>query len=88
MSALKIKYKDPHRLKLRATNPRTHSAKQIKQIAASINEFGFINPILTDSADGIIAGHARVEAAKLIGMSDGPRRPSDSSSNPRLCYCR
>jgi DNA modification methylase len=72
MSALTIKYKDPSQLRPRLTNPRTHTAKQIKQIAASIKEFGFINPILTDSADGIIAGHARVEAAKLIGMSDVP----------------
>jgi DNA modification methylase len=72
MSALKIKYKDPSRLRLRVKNPRTHTAKQIKQIATSIKEFGFINPILTDGADGIIAGHARAEAAKLIGMSDVP----------------
>jgi DNA modification methylase len=72
MSALKIKYKDPSQLRPRVKNPRTHTAKQIKQIAASIKEFGFINPILTDGADGIIAGHARVEAAKLIGMSDVP----------------
>src|SRR5439155_20739928 len=72
MSALKIKYKDPRRLRPRLKNPRTHTAKQIKQIAASIKEFGFINPILTDRADGIIAGHARVEAAKLIGMGDVP----------------
>jgi DNA modification methylase len=72
MSPLKIKYQDPGQLKPRAKNPRTHTAKQIKQIAASIKEFGFINPILTDSADGIIAGHARVKAAKQIGMSDVP----------------
>jgi DNA modification methylase len=72
MSALKIKYKDPGRLRPRVKNPRTHTAQQIKQIAASIKEFGFINPVLTDSADGIIAGHARVAAAKLIGMSDVP----------------
>ena len=72
MSGLKIKYKDPSRLRPRVKNPRTHTAKQIKQIAASIKEFGFISPILTDGADGIIAGHARVEAAKLIGISDVP----------------
>jgi DNA modification methylase len=69
---MKITYKDPGQLRPRARNPRTHTAKQIKQIAASIKEFGFINPILTDGADGIIAGHGRVEAAKLIGMSDVP----------------
>lgn len=72
MAALKITYKDPGQLRPRARNPRTHTAKQIKQIAASIKEFGFINPILTDGADGIIAGHGRAEAAKLIGMSDVP----------------
>ena len=72
MAPLKIKYQDPGQLRPRANNPRTHTAKQIKQIAASIKEFGFINPILTDGADGIIVGHARVEAAKLIGMSDVP----------------
>ena len=72
MAALKITYKDPARLKPRARNPRTHTAKQIKQIAASIKEFGFISPVLIDGADGIIAGHGRVEAAKLAGMSDIP----------------
>jgi DNA modification methylase len=72
MAALKITYKDPGQLRPRAKNPRTHTAKQIKQIAASIKEFGFISPILIDGADGIIAGHGRAEAAKLIGMTDVP----------------
>ena len=72
MAALKIKYKNPHQLKPRARNPRTHTAKQIKQIAVSIKEFGFISPVLIDGADGISAGHGRVEAAKLVGMSDVP----------------
>ena len=72
MAALKISYKDPRQLKRRPRNPRTHTAKQIKQIAASIKEFGFISPVLIDGSDGIIAGHGRVEAAKLIGMNDVP----------------
>jgi len=72
MVPLKITYKDPNQLKPRTTNPRTHSAKQIRQIVASIKQHGFINPILTDGADGIIAGHARVEAAKLSGMTGVP----------------
>jgi DNA modification methylase len=72
MAALKITYKDPGQLRPRARNPRTHTAKQFKQLVASIKEFGFISPILIDGADGIIAGHARAEAAKLIGMSDVP----------------
>jgi ParB-like chromosome segregation protein Spo0J len=69
---LTITYKSPAQLKPRGNNPRTHTKKQIQQIAASIKEFGFINPVLIDGADGIIAGHGRVEAAKLIGMSDVP----------------
>ena len=72
MAALKISYKDPRQLKPRARNPRTHSPKQIKQIAASIAEFGFISPVLIDGSDRIIAGHGRVDAAKLIGMTDVP----------------
>jgi ParB-like chromosome segregation protein Spo0J len=72
MTALKISYKDPDQLKKRPRNPRTHTSKQIKQIAASIKEFGFISPVLVDGSDEIIAGHGRVEAAKLVGMSDVP----------------
>ncbi|WP_241527238.1 site-specific DNA-methyltransferase [Sphingomonas turrisvirgatae] len=48
-------------------NSRTHSKKQIKQIAASIERFGFTNPVLVSDAGEIIAGHGRVEAAKLLG---------------------
>ncbi len=72
MRVLKIAYKNPRKLKPRARNPRTHTKKQIQQIAASIREFGFISPVLIDGTDGIIAGHGRVEAAKLIGMNDVP----------------
>jgi len=72
MTTLKISYKDPDQLKKRPRNPRTHTPKQIKQIAASIKEFGFISPVLIDGSDEIIAGHGRVEAAKLVGMSDVP----------------
>jgi len=55
-----------------AANPRTHTPQQIDQIAASIKEFGFVNPILV-SADGtIIAGHGRLEAARKLGMETVP----------------
>lgn len=54
------------------TNPRTHSPKQIRQIADSIRTFGFTNPILLDSRDRIIAGHGRVKAAKLLGIEVVP----------------
>lgn len=53
-------------------NPRTHSGEQIAQIAASIVEFGFLNPILVDSSSGIIAGHGRLQAAKQIGLVQVP----------------
>ncbi len=53
-------------------NARTHSNKQIGQIADSIKEFGFINPVLIDGNKQIIAGHGRVLAAQLIGMVEVP----------------
>ena len=53
-------------------NARTHSPEQIKQIQASIREFGFINPILIDGNFNIIAGHGRVMAAKAEGMDKLP----------------
>ncbi len=55
-----------------ARNARTHSKKQIKQIAASIERFGFVNPVLVGDDGEIIAGHGRVEAARLLGMSMVP----------------
>ena len=55
-----------------ARNPRTHSRKQIRQIADSIQRFGFTNPILVDDDDRILAGHGRVAAARLLGLGDVP----------------
>ncbi len=59
-------------LKPAARNPRTHSRQQIRQIADSIQRFGFTNPILVDATGQIIAGHGRVAAAKLLGMERVP----------------
>jgi len=59
-------------LKPSPRNARTHSAKQIQQIARSIREFGFTNPVLIDEARTILAGHGRVEAAKSLGMEKVP----------------
>src|SRR5215217_2189299 len=53
-------------------NVRTHGKRQIQQIAASIQEFGFINPIIVDQRRRVIAGHARLEAARLLGMRKVP----------------
>ena len=55
-----------------AGNPRTHSDPQIKQIAASIREFGWTNPILVDATGTIIAGHGRLAAAKQLGLAQVP----------------
>jgi DNA modification methylase len=55
-----------------ARNPRTHSDAQVAQIAASIREFGWSNPVLVDGASGIIAGHGRVLAARKLGLDRVP----------------
>lgn len=53
-------------------NARTHSREQILQVAASIREFGFVNPILVGTDDVIVAGHARLQAAHQLGMREVP----------------
>ena len=55
-----------------ARNPRTHSDGQVPQIAASIAEFGFNNPILVDTHDGMIAGHGRLLAARKLQLREVP----------------
>jgi ParB-like chromosome segregation protein Spo0J len=52
-----------------AKNARTHSKKQIRQIAASIRKFGFLNPLIVDDENIILAGHGRLEGARLEGMA-------------------
>lgn len=62
----------PDRLRPWARNARKHSKKQVRQIADSIREFGFTNPVLIDEDMTILAGHGRVEAAKLLGLETVP----------------
>ena len=57
-----------------AGNARTHSKKQLRQIADSIRTFGFTNPVLIDEENTILAGHGRVAAAKLLGLATVPCR--------------
>ena len=74
-------------LKPYARNARTHSKKQIKQIAASIERFGFTNPVLVSDDGEIIAGHGRVEAAKLLGWKSVPTLAlSHLSATERRAY--
>ena len=72
MKPLTIKPMAVARLRPFANNARTHSKRQIRQIADSIAKFGFTNPVLISDDDKIIAGHGRVEAAKLLGMQSVP----------------
>ena len=69
---LQIEMVDPDRLIPYLRNARTHSQEQVEQIAASMREFGFTNPILIGDDDGIVAGHGRLMAAKLLGLKEVP----------------
>lgn len=72
MSDLAIEYESVEALIPYVANSRTHSDAQVAQIAASIKEFGWTNPILIDGENTIIAGHGRLLAARKLGMADVP----------------
>ena len=72
MDKLQIKYRQIESLIPYARNSRTHSDEQVAQIAASIREFGWTNPVLVDGENGIIAGHGRLMAARKLGMTSVP----------------
>ena len=72
MTKLQIEHRLLSELKPYARNARTHSPKQIAEIAASIKAFGFNNPVLVDKDNGIVAGHGRVEAAQQLGLATVP----------------
>jgi ParB-like nuclease domain len=75
------------RLATNKGNARTHSKKQIGQIARSIERFGFINPIVIDDADQIIAGHGRYEAARRLNIDSVPvLRVSHLTTAERKAY--
>lgn len=69
-----MKYEQIETIKLipYVNNARKHSDAQIKQIAASISEFGFLNPIIIDKDNGVIAGHGRLAAAQKLGLEHVP----------------
>ncbi len=69
---LTIDYRKTGELIPYINNSRTHSEQQVQQVAASIKEFGFTNPILIDQDSGIIAGHGRLQAAQMMGMDEVP----------------
>lgn len=84
---LKIVWSETEKLAPYKRNARVHSNKQVRQIADSIKRFGFTNPVLVDDGNMIIAGHGRVEAAKLLGMERVPTiRLSHLSPAERRAY--
>jgi hypothetical protein len=87
MPNLQIEQTPIHALRPQDRNARTHSKRQIRQIADSMRRFGFNNPILTDDNSQIIAGHGRLEAAKLLGMVTVPSiRLSHMSETEKRAY--
>lgn len=72
MAKLKVIYKTTDELVLYAMNARVHSDHQVELIGKSIQEFGFVNPVLIDGKNTIIAGHGRLMAAHTIGMKEVP----------------
>jgi DNA modification methylase len=87
MSPTSIEYRSVASLRPYSRNARTHSKKQIRQIANSIERFGFTNPVLIGDDDRIIAGHGRVEAAKLLNFDRVPTlRLSHLSGAERRAY--
>jgi ParB-like chromosome segregation protein Spo0J len=69
---LTVVYRPTNSIKPELRNARTHSKKQVAEIAASIREFGFANPLLIDVDGVLIAGHGRLLAAKSIGLDSAP----------------
>ena len=72
MTAPQITHRSPATLTPWPRNARTHSKKQIRQIVASIRQFGFTVPVLIDEAGTILAGHGRVAAATVLGLATVP----------------
>jgi DNA modification methylase len=70
--ALNIEWIPIRQLRPSPRNPRSHSKRQIRQIAASIRKFGFLNPVIVDEDNTVIAGHGRLEAARLEGLTQVP----------------
>lgn len=84
---LKVTYRPVSGLLPNLRNPRTHSAAQLRQIANSIRQFGFTNPILIDEADRVLAGHGRLEAARTLGMESVPTiRLADMTAAQKRAY--
>jgi len=91
MSKLAIQHVSPDDVRPYAGNARTHSKKQIRQIADSIERFGFANPIPVSGDREVIAGHGRFAASKLLSLASVPvvvLGGYDRSRSKGVCHCR
>ncbi|MGI9400626.1 MAG: ParB/Srx family N-terminal domain-containing protein, partial [Rhizobiaceae bacterium] len=85
---LKIEYISIDALKLYGRNARKHSKKQIAQIADSMREFGWTLPILIGGDNALIAGHGRIEVAKLLHLNEAPAIRIDGLSKQQIKLLR
>lgn len=87
MGPLEIVMRNIAQLRPRAGNPRTHTRRQKEQLARAIKRFGFTVPVVIDEDEVILGGHARVEAAQMLGMSEVPTiRLADMSEADKRAY--
>jgi DNA modification methylase len=84
LSKLAVVYQDVDNLTAHPRNARTHTNHQVRQIRASIEAFGFTNPILVDARNVIIAGHGRARAAKLLGINEVPTIRIDTLTEDQI----
>lgn len=78
MDKLQVIYRDIKTLHPYKNNAKKHPKEQIAQIAESIKQFGFVNPVLIDKHNNVVAGHGRCLAAKKLGMKEVPTIKKDS----------
>lgn len=81
---LMVRYFPLGELKPNPRNARTHTKHQVHQIARSIKEFGFVNPVLIDKDNMVIAGHGRVAAAKVLGIAQVPTIALENLSSAQI----
>ena len=86
MTKKSLIYKQLSELLPYVSNSRTHSEAQVTQIADSITEFGFTNPILIDESNGVIAGHGRILAAKKLNSTNYMPGQLNGRSEKSLYY--
>src|ERR1019366_2786848 len=83
-SQLNVTYEQIQNLVPYARNAHTHSKQQIRQIAESIRTFGFTNPVLVNRSRMIVAGHGRVQAAKLLAIKKVPTICLDNLTDDQI----